>query len=327
MVASAGTVATSNARRVLDYGLQRGLDVGVAKLGASPRIPLREMFDIWARLARKLDAPDVPIAIADGFALEQLDLLGFVVLTAPSLRESLESFARYSPLLNDGRRWEIVRAPKRIGLRLVDARPRELGVRLSHETTLAQLVHAIRRLGPDTLDPLSVGFAHAPPSDLRAHRALFRCALTFDQSADEVVYARDPFEAAPRSANRALWQWLSAEADRALAALAPRPLWARVEDEVARVVAAGAVPEMGSIAASVGTTERTLRRQLAARQRSFRQVVDEARRERTRALLATRSMAISRIAFEVGFSDASAFTHACRRWFGKAPSALLPRSS
>src|SRR4051812_46654776 len=134
MVGFSGTVAASNARRVLAYGASRGL--GKTSLAEpeeqASRISTARMFDIWAHLARRLDAPDLPITMARDFTLEDLELLGFVVLTAPTMRESVESFVRYCALLNDGRRWEITKDTRRIAVRLLDACPRVLGARLSH---------------------------------------------------------------------------------------------------------------------------------------------------------------------------------------------------
>lgn len=327
-VAFSGTVAASNARRVLAYGASRGL--GKTSLAGSEehalRIPKARMFDIWAHLARRLEAPDLPIAIASHFQLEDLELLGFVVLTAPTLSESVESFVRYGALLDDGRRWEVTRDPRRIAMRLLDSSPRVLGVRLSHETAFAQMARAIRQLSAGSIDPLSVSFAHAAPSDLRAHRALFRCELAFGAVNDEMVFARDAFDGAPAAGNPALWRYLRGQADAALAQLAPRPLVERVRDEVMRMVASGTAPEMGAVAKTLGTTERTLRRALASAGTSFRRLVDDTRRTRVEELLAATPDSLASVAFDAGFSDASSLTHACRRWFGRAPSDLVRRS-
>lgn len=317
MEAFSGTVAASNARRVLQYGVQRGLP---PREVTAPRIPVRAMYATWADMARRLDDPALPIGIAHGFELEQLGLLGFTVLTAPTLEDGLRAFARYASLLNDGRRWSIAASPRRLVIRLFEANPRDLGARLSHEAAIAQLVHAIRTLGGP--EPHAVRFAHRAPRRAVAHRALFRCELEFDAEVDEVVYPRAPFDGAPPAASPALWQYLCAQADAEVASLAPRPLVDRVRDAIDRAFAEGRAPEMALIAATLGATERTLRRALAGR--SFRSLVDDARRDRARAALATEAP-ITRIAFDAGFSDASAFTHACRRWFGQSPSELRSR--
>jgi AraC-like DNA-binding protein len=328
MAAFSGTVAASNARRVLAYGASRGLGkTSLAEPEAhASRISTAHMFDIWAHLARRLDAPDLPITMARDFQLEDLELFGFVMLTAPTLRESVESFVRYCALLNDGPKWEVIKEARRITVRLLDPCPRVLGARISHETAFAQMVRAVRQLSGGSIDPLSVSFAHAAPSELRAHRALFRCELSFGAASDEIVFARDAFEDAPAAGNPALWRYLRVQADAALGQLAPRPLADRVRDEVTRMVASGAAPEMGAIAETLGTTERTLRRALAKTGTSFRQLVDDTRRARVEELLATTPESLARVAFDAGFSDASSLTHACRRWFGRVPSDLVRRS-
>jgi AraC-like DNA-binding protein len=316
------TVAVSNARRVLDYAIQRGAPEELAELPPCSRIPSRRMFEIWATLVRTLDAPDLPIAITRTFHLEQLDLLGFVVLTAPTLEASLTSFAEYAALLNDGRSWKVTNSARRVAVRLVDPSPRDLGVRLSHETAIAQLVHAVRLLTAFDIDPLLVSFAHPAPCDVRAHRALFRCPLEFDAPVDEVVFSRAPFADPPKQANRELWRYLRTQADRAVAELPPRPLLDRARHAIMSSLAAGERAEMPGVAASLGVTERTLRRALSHAGTSFREMTDDVRRDRTRELLATRAASITTLAFEAGFADASAFTHACRRWFGRPPSEL-----
>jgi len=352
------TVARTNAARVLSFGVARGLgqkprlrfERELDACSASDRIPLATMFDLWATLVQDLNAAELPIAIAEEFQLEQLDLLGLVVMTAPTVKESLESFARFAPLLNDGRRWDVGFTKTNVQLRLFEERRAArrnaseptfaMGRRFSHETALAQVVRSIRLLCNDaSVRPTSIRFAHpAPcsPSDLRAHYAFFDCELIFDESSltNEIELSRDVLETCPRLGNVVLWRHLRGEAEGALARLEASAaaaaavgldLESRVANAIEEAVAAGRVPEIAEVAASMGTTERTLRRQLTQRRgASFRTRVDDARRARAEHLLKVRSPGVAKsvteLAFELGFSDSSSFTHACRRWFGAPPS-------
>ncbi|WP_417546292.1 helix-turn-helix transcriptional regulator [Marinobacter sp.] len=67
-------------------------------------------------------------------------------------------------------------------------------------------------------------------------------------------------------------------------------------------------------------SERTLKRHLQAEGVSFRQLLEDVRKSRAESLLKEGGMSISETASSLGFSDASTFSQAFKRWTGKAPS-------
>lgn len=95
---------------------------------------------------------------------------------------------------------------------------------------------------------------------------------------------------------------------------------ARVRRLVVRGLRSGQ-PTSREIARSLGVSEPTLRRQLAAEGTSFREVRDGVLRDAAVTALSERSDPIAAIAAELGFSEPSAFTRAFRRWTGQPPSA------
>jgi len=64
----------------------------------------------------------------------------------------------------------------------------------------------------------------------------------------------------------------------------------------------------------------TLRRQLASEGTSVRAIRDEVLRDAAVSALAHGDLPMAAIARHLGFSEASAFTRAFRRWTGSAPS-------
>jgi AraC-like DNA-binding protein len=75
-------------------------------------------------------------------------------------------------------------------------------------------------------------------------------------------------------------------------------------------------------AKSLGVSRRTLSRRLADEGTSFRNVLDDVRREFACALLQDRSLSIADIAFFLQYSEPAAFNRSFRRWTGQAPSAF-----
>jgi AraC-like DNA-binding protein len=75
-----------------------------------------------------------------------------------------------------------------------------------------------------------------------------------------------------------------------------------------------------SIATNLGMNRRTLDRRLAAAGSPFQKVLDEARCEYARQLLAYTRLEIGKIATIVGYADPSILTRSFKRWAGATPS-------
>jgi AraC-like DNA-binding protein len=67
---------------------------------------------------------------------------------------------------------------------------------------------------------------------------------------------------------------------------------------------------------------RTLQRQLAGHGTTFEALVDEVRRDETERYLRGTDIPLGQLAGVVGYTEQSALTRACRRWFGVAPLAF-----
>ena len=78
--------------------------------------------------------------------------------------------------------------------------------------------------------------------------------------------------------------------------------------------------QLGALATELGMSERTLRRHLAQRKTSFRDLLQEERMRRARQLLASRSkIPLIRLADQLGYADSASFARAFKSWTGSSP--------
>jgi AraC-like DNA-binding protein len=82
------------------------------------------------------------------------------------------------------------------------------------------------------------------------------------------------------------------------------------------------VPSLEELADRLHTSTRTLKRKLALNGTSYRQLVEELRRERAQALLRESDHSVARIAELLGYTDTASFHRAYKRWFDATPRAL-----
>lgn len=74
-----------------------------------------------------------------------------------------------------------------------------------------------------------------------------------------------------------------------------------------------------AVAAALHMSVRTLRRQLDDEGTSFRAVVEQTREHLAEELLGTAGLSVEEVARRIGYSEASSFVHAFRRWKGLPP--------
>ncbi len=105
-----------------------------------------------------------------------------------------------------------------------------------------------------------------------------------------------------------------------------QPVGDLVRECLFRQMGRGALGQ-ASIAAELGFSERSLRRKLALEGSSFHGLLEECRRSHGLSLLTRSAHSLAEIAEELGYSDQTAFSRACSRWYGQGPSRLRSASS
>ena len=81
----------------------------------------------------------------------------------------------------------------------------------------------------------------------------------------------------------------------------------------------GKPPRINLIAKILGISARTLNRQLASENTSFKNLVETVQKQRAEELIIYSHLSIDNISELLGFSDQSSFGRSFRRWFGLSP--------
>jgi AraC-like DNA-binding protein len=95
----------------------------------------------------------------------------------------------------------------------------------------------------------------------------------------------------------------------------------RVENAISSLLPHGKVV-VDDVARSLGMSKRTLARRLSDEGLNFTEILQQLRRDLAVRYLDDRNLHVSKIAWLLGFSEVSAFTHACKRWTGETPSQI-----
>jgi AraC-like DNA-binding protein len=146
------------------------------------------------------------------------------------------------------------------------------------------------------------------------------CRVTFGAAVDEIVFDSGARELHLVGADPYLNKMLVRYCEEALSGRRSNssPLRIALENAILPLLPHGKA-RVGAVARQLGVSTRTLSRKLAAEGLDFPDTLDRLRADLATRYLQEGRLAISQIAWLVGYRGVSAFTRACRRWTGMTP--------
>jgi AraC-like DNA-binding protein len=332
-----GPSAPDRERSPLDYGLEalrreltdQGVD-GEAWLEASgiePRDGVGRALTHTQRLALLRTAPalafrpDTALRAGQRQRISDFGVFGFALATSRTFAEAF-AFGR--------EHLELAGPVLRISFELRGG----VGILRSHDPhalgSALPFVAEFWRSSMSTLLGLVLGapfpsramfFPYEAPRHAASYREVFRCPVNFESGAMEWHFDASVMERSCPNASDVTARVCQDFCERIVSAGAGHtPL----EREVRTLCLArqGYNPAAPEVAAALGMSLRTFYRRLREEGLRFQQLLDETRLSVAIEYLENTKMPVDEIGRRLGFSDASNFRKAFRRWSGRAPSEI-----
>jgi AraC-like DNA-binding protein len=175
--------------------------------------------------------------------------------------------------------------------------------------------------------PSRVSISHVRQRGITKFAGFLGKGLEFSKDADEIDFPAGSAEWALVNADARLNKILLKACEEAMLSRKSKSgtLRVAVENAISPLLPHGQA-KANVVAEKLGMSERTLMRRLAEEGVTFTEILQQLRASMAMRYLEEDGMPISRIAWLLGYEDASSFSHACRRWTGKSPRDLRPSS-
>jgi AraC-like DNA-binding protein len=248
--------------------------------------------------------------------------LGFAVFASGTLREAFERFVRYGALVSDAAQIELLEAGERGRFRLVlpegPRRPADEAI----DAILSLVARTARVLSEMKVTPLIVRLERPEPIPSEPFVKVFRAPVRFQERENVLEFAsRDLDERLP-AGNAELARHNDEVVARYLGRIEGARVCSRLRSWLIDQLPAGE-PTEEAAARSLGMSLRNLQRRLEEEGTSYREALNETRRDIARSYLDASHTSITEIAFLLGFADTSGFSRAFRRWTGLSPRAYI----
>jgi AraC-like DNA-binding protein len=271
---------------------------------------------IEALLPHSEAAPPLGLLIAQNLSIPALGELGLAMRASEALGDALERLVRFHRLrapfvdlsldpIEDATRLLLrYRLPPRPCLQVVE------------EGGLAMLVHLGRGICGRRWTPKAVYFSHAVVR--RGAWESFFGAPVYQGSVASLELTRDVLALPTIAPDAVVAEVLDRSAEHTISDLADAPLSASLQQWLVEHLSRA--PRVTDAAKAMGMSRRTLHRHLREEGTHYKALYDQTGSEQAERLLQS-DTPVSEIAAALGFSDASSFCRAYRRWTGRTPGA------
>lgn len=282
--------------------------------------PLAVFRDLWERAARH--HPDIGVTLVDRFPAGQMHVLAHLALRAATVEAALADVCRHAGVTSAADLLSLETRGDDAWFRY-DTRPGAPDNPWMAEHYLSMLAAFMAQACGRPLPVRAVEFAGPRQAPEAAYRRRFGVAPHFDAGANRLAFASAAL-AWPLLTHDAYLHAILARVAQARTPAAPDATLDNVRREIAATLLQGRVPSLDAVAKTCGLGAKALRSRLSQRDATFRQLLDEGRRDLARDHLA-RGLSITETACLLGFSEPAALQHACRRWFGQSAGELQGR--
>ncbi len=336
-IAHKATVSTAMTGILLKYAVKIGMDsnklCSIAGIDPSvfkeseARISVEQFNALWKEAKTQSGRLDFGLDFGRELALNYHSghILFAVMMNSPTVGAAMDKFVKYHNLMADAIRPELSQQGNSVHFACVNAHSNSKIPRHIAEALLSMFIHILRLITDNNLKLIKARFSHSRPSNISGHEQVFDAPLAFDQTKSELILEKEFMNLPMFMPNPELLRTLEQFARNLLSKLYHANTWSfKVTRELGELLIQGEKPGTKSVADNLAMSVRSLQQKLKTEGTTYRNLLDEVRREIAINFLRKDDMTICDIAFFLGFSEQSAFNHAFKRWTGVAPKEYTP---
>ena len=289
-------------------------------------LPVLRYLALLQAAATEVGDPFFGLHVGERMKLATYIGYGPVLCTCKDFRTVVEQTIRFEALAHDLGRSELVEEGEVARYRWHSPWLGEVGGRHLVESVAAGIRVMADWLAGGSVPALEISFQHAAPEGQPAdeYQRILAAPVRFGADANEAAFPAAFLDLAVANADASLFPAVVQAAEQRLAARHRALREPSIVQEVREIIQAHLTrnaARLPEVATALGLTPRTLQRKLAGVGATFSGLLDLTRCELAQSYLRDRGLSLAEIAFLLGFSEQSSFSHAFRAWFGDTPAA------
>ncbi|MEH6579930.1 MAG: AraC family transcriptional regulator [Amphritea sp.] len=296
-----------------------GIDLEEAK-DPNARFEVTKTTRLFELASKASDDPLFGLTVGRFMRPTSWHALGFSIWASEDLSEGLERLVRYFKIYTNSAYAGIVVTDDRLHLwtRAYPDYAKVLNDQ-QYEAYMSTVVLTCRHLCPEFVQPLRVGLPRKHPlEDMSGFERMFKCPIELGQDCAWMDIDLDTAKQRLPTANPELALANDKICAEYIARFDRTDLMSQVYSRLIEELPKGE-PEMERIAQSLNLSMRSLQRKLKEQGSSYKLLVDDVRKQLALQYIKQSHITIGEISYRLGFTHASNFYRAFKRWTGKTP--------
>lgn len=299
-----------------------GIDLAMARNPVA-RFPAHSMSRVYELAHAATNDPAFGLSIAECVRPTSLHALGFSLLASSTLELFCQRVVRYFRLVSTNAECQIERTASECRLVMTPTIDREQYY--PQDAWMAMLVRLIREIHVPDYAPLAVCLCRPRPRQkAQLFDAFFRTEVRYGCDSNRLIFSPQDMQIELPGGNAGLARQNDEVVMALLARMDRADIIARVRALLVELLPSGEC-DKEKVAATLNMSERSLQSKLAARNTSYRHLLNETRQELAVQYMRQGTHSVSEVTYLLGFADISGFSRAFRSWVGVSPSEYRER--
>ncbi len=274
------------------------------------------LFDVAAKTTGN---DNIGLEFGQGFAPKYLGAIGYAAISSPTLSAALRDMKKYFPAHQEQTSFDLIQDNDILWLSYYIHDPRIQNRRQDAELSLGMFHNIFKVALGEDWSPLEIRFEHDRPDSAHDHEMYFGAPVRFGRRTNAFAFRHRDLDARMPSHDPYLFSMVAAFLESRCTLVGDLEDMATVVRNQIKLHLGDKLPTLSEIAEVLGLSDAVFHKRLKAQHLLFPDLLRAARRELALHYLNDADMPLTEIAYNLGYSELSAFSRAFRNWTGVNP--------
>lgn len=291
------------------------------------RLTSGEVTRIFLAATKLTKNENIGLHQGEGLSKGFSNILGYLLMNCSDLADAAQKYIKYERIVDETSVSDICLDGNTVILSIRNVDKELKGNRQMYDFKLAGMLSYMKILLGESIILKEVHFEHCKPQDISEYQRIFKCPVFFEKQMNALVFNKELLQLPIIEPNNELQILFERIARDTLEKLGKSETYKKKVLDIIIKEMNGEIPSINLVAKRLAMSIRSLQHNLKQEGTSYIKIANEVRKNIAINFLKEKDDSISEIAYFLGFSEASAFNRAFKKWTNLTPGEFRARSN